>query len=381
MVAVGVRRLDDGPRVPRRRSLDSIQGLRGIAAALVVLYHLSKAELEFSRSGFSIVRPFLYFGAEGVDLFFVISGFIILWTNLDGFGKVEALSRYAVRRITRIYPLYWVFFAFALLMAIFGFSHTLEAAGGRWNLLDAFFLLPIECTHIVPVSWTLTFEMWFYTFFGFSHCLPRRWFSRLLVVWLLCIVAGYFLSTSQPELHSRASRIADIVLSVRNLEFMGGCVIGLILARRSLPWPGVFFLAGILIFAAGGVRLWQLDPASSASVWRADLILIFGLGSAFMVAGAVGYELTRDARFVPRWLARLGDMSYSLYLSHLFAFAVLRRLVEPLNRPGLPAHLLWLGTLLCGGLLSGWLTYQLIELRMIRTFSALINGARRERTP
>ncbi len=104
---------NDAAAQSERQTLDSIQALRGIAASLVVLYHTAVVERAYGHSSFQPLSPFHFFGAEGVDLFFVISGFIIVWTSFDSFEKPSAIPKYLARRVARIFPLYWIFFAFS----------------------------------------------------------------------------------------------------------------------------------------------------------------------------------------------------------------------------------------------------------------------------
>jgi exopolysaccharide production protein ExoZ len=357
---------DHARLIPSRpRELDSVQGLRGIAASMVLFYHLARTELDAGRSDVHILRPFLYFGAEGVDLFFVISGFIILWTNFDRFGAVSYIPKYLARRAARIFPLYWFYLAFAILSAAIGLNHAVAAASGRWNMVGITFLLPLECVHIVPVSWTLTFELWFYAVFAFTLFFRRRFFLPLLAAWFVMVCVHTGLTGHGGDSPSLLARILNVVVHFRTTEFMAGCLVAMALrSGRRLP-PKTTALAGALVFALAGFRLWQLDPGATGSVWQVELIALFGLGAAGIVTGSVCQELKVGARFVPRWLVRLGDVSYSLYLAHLFAFAVIRRFADRLNSASLPGHMLWLLVLATGGFAAGFLSYHFLERPML----------------
>ena len=354
------------------RTLDSVQALRGIAASLVVLYHLATVEFFYGRTHLRLLRPFLYFGAEGVDLFFVISGFVICWSNFDSFGRRRDIPKFAARRISRIYPLYWFYLVFAIAMAGLGFSHALEAASNPWNLVGIVLLLPMELTHIVPVSWTLSFELWFYAVFGFTLLFERRWILPALAVWFgLVIIFSVDPGILGPSLLLR--RITAVVVHLRTVEFMLGCLIALTLRRGVLPLPLLFIVGGTALFAAAGVRLFFTDPEVTASVWRNDLVILFGLGSASIVAGAVAAELRGGPSSVPRWLVALGDCSYSLYLSHLFAIAVARRVFDRLNGGVVASHIVWLALLAIAAFLSGVLSYRFLERPMLTSMNRVID--------
>ncbi len=367
-------------QVESRQTLNSVQALRGVAASLVLLYHLATTDEKFGLSSFHPLDIFRYVGAQGVDLFFVISGFIIVWTNLDSLGHPERVPRYLVRRILRIFPLYWLFFAFAFVMARVGLSHALDdgTAADPWNILGIFFLLPIKCVHVVPVSWTLTFEFFFYCLFGVMLCFRPRRLPWLLLTWFLLVVLFNGFAPPIDEPTSVLSRVSYVALGLRTIQFMFGAAIALFLKGRTLPMPALWCGAGGLLYAVGGARVAMLERLAHVSdLWRPELIVVFGLGSAGMLAGAVSYERRYGGAFVPRWLISLGDASYALYLSHLFVFAILRRVFSPLNRPSMPAHAAWLIALGACGFAVGLFCYRFLERPVMQRLMGIV-APRRE---
>src|SRR5579872_2146684 len=98
--------------------LTSIEAGRGIAASLVVLYHAARHIDE--NYGLPWLRALFQFGHAGVDFFFVISGFIILFVHYDDLGQPGRLGRYVERRFTRLMPTYWVALALTLAMVLAG---------------------------------------------------------------------------------------------------------------------------------------------------------------------------------------------------------------------------------------------------------------------
>jgi len=343
------------------RSLDSVQALRGIAATIVLLFHVAGRELTVGHGGFGLLHPFLFFGAQGVDLFFVISGFIITWTNYDSFGTTGKTANYFARRITRIFPLYWVFLVIALITVRLGFNHAPAQATSLGNLIGITFLLPLEFIHIVPVSWTLTYEFFFYCLFGLALRWDRRRFPLILAGWFLLAMVAAFSLSSRADTWFFFHRAAIVILNIRIIEFIFGCFIALCLRVHRLRMPALWFWLGTFIFAITAYCYSGLGPIPPS-----DLVLaFFGIGSAGIVAGAVGYEQSHGGCFVPRWLVALGDASYSLYLAHIFVIASLQRFLEPLNRPSLGPHLLWLALLLASGLAGGLLTFRLVEFPLL----------------
>jgi exopolysaccharide production protein ExoZ len=140
-----------------RVELVGIQILRGIAASLVVLHHT------LEESGASTAPPtspdwLTTFGASGVDIFFVISGFIMLHTSYPrGRPPVQPID-FVVKRVSRIYPFYWFCVFVALALWSVGFFRKLDPT--FWSINRALLLLPAD-KPVISVSWTLVYEIYF----------------------------------------------------------------------------------------------------------------------------------------------------------------------------------------------------------------------------
>ena len=153
----------------------SIQTLRGIAALLVVFLHIS-FELSSKTNG-SIILGFYNlnsFGLLGVDIFFVISGFIIFWIHGNDFQKKNAFQIFFIKRLTRIVPLYWLFTIISALILLlipelftkgkeFEFTHFLTSL-----LFFPWYNSVGEIYPILAVGWTLNIEMYFYFVFALT---------------------------------------------------------------------------------------------------------------------------------------------------------------------------------------------------------------------
>ena len=89
--------------------LCNLHALRGVACLLVFLFHVTAMESKMGAfPGSPFLVPFRYVGHSGVELFFIISGFILTWAHFQDLGDRSALGRYAFKRFWRIYPPYWV---------------------------------------------------------------------------------------------------------------------------------------------------------------------------------------------------------------------------------------------------------------------------------
>ncbi len=348
-----------GPSAAKPARLDNVQCLRGVACLLVVLYHLADAEAGFGL-GQNPLKPLRYFGYAGVDLFFVISGFIIAATTRPNLGRAAAVPGYLFRRLWRVYPTYWA--ALPLALGVYA-ATTLDAlppAGWPGELIDTLLLVPQPPSpRVLPVAWTLSYEVMFYAAFAAVLASPRRLGWLWLAAW-----AGLVVWASAAG-HAPTNRLAALATSPFVLEFLGG------VAAASLCRPlGARAAAGATLVATGwlvAALAWfhRPDPA-----WLAthipERVLAFGPPSALLVLAAAGRELG-GGRLSWRRLTRLGDASYSVYLLHTPLIVAGVALTHALGwRQGKWSHLAWLAAMLPLAVLPGVLFHRRVERRLVR---------------
>ena len=299
--------------IHRPTKLASLQALRGVAALGVVLFHLLHFEPSY-LPGIAIAPVAFTVGRAGVDLFFVLSGFFVSWTTMGCPGGLAESGRFLLRRLTRIYPTYWVY-----CLLLIG-ARALEPLrfGADTDVLASVLLLPTGKATLLLVSWTLVFEVYFYLTFAAALWLGRQAWHRLALLgfWVVGVVAARWLLSP-----SRADVTLDLLLSPLVLEFFAGCMAAWLtdaLLRAGVTarvWLGVLaggLLAVVLAFVF-------TDTLYAHPWWRVGA---FGVGAGTLVVGCVGSERWLG-RLVPRGLIILGDVSYSLYLSHLITLAVI----------------------------------------------------------
>lgn len=256
-------------------TLRSIQALRAIAALGVVWCHALPTG----------------HGSAAVDLFFVISGFIIARVSQD-----RSPSEFAAARFWRIYPIYlWAAAPPILWEIIFGTGLTSKVAATLtlWPFWGGQYQEPL-----LPVAWSLYFEVFFYaamTVWLFSRRLALVAAATIVVLVLL-----------------RAGPASGFVGSPLILEFATGCVLSRV---RSFPLAGLAFFVG-LVLLFGSPREFDAAMMMDATI-ASTRVLLFGVPAAMVVYGALGLERL----FAGRWangLVLVGDASYSIYLTHLF---------------------------------------------------------------
>lgn len=284
------------------KKLDWIEAYRGGAAAAVVLYHTAR---HFDRNyGIPVLERTFQFGHAGVDLFFVISGFIILFVHSDDVGRPGRLGPYLLRRLTRLLPGYWVAVVLTVAMAQLG-GHPTRTS----DIVRAILPVPLATVPVLDVAWTLQYELTFYAAFAVL-ILNRAAGLALMAIWMLA-VAFTAACGWHPELPSP-------YWGTFNIEFFAGMAAACWLRRHSLPHHGMVLLVGILLFIAAALAEdlgWMDGYASSAR-------LAYGVPSVMLLLG--GVEASRLGTLqAPRCLQALGAASYALYLFHFALMGLL----------------------------------------------------------
>lgn len=283
---------------PTPSTFHSIQLLRALAALLVVLFHTHTA---FSEAGSDLLfgdEEYVFaFGAVGVHIFFVISGFIMIVTSRfePSFQPIEFMRR----RLLRIYPVYWICAALYLAYhTLIGDPYGISAG----QIAGALLLWPGHASSIIGPAWTLAYEMFFYLSFALAMGLGlTRGLVVLAGTFAILIVLGLVFDPGSPALHLATNSLLA--------EFVGGMVIGWLLKRNALPkWRAGYWIALAIALFLGGAW-YGFARLPSAMVW--------GVPSILLVLGAVCWELQHGAGRVTRLLGVLGDSSYSLYLVHI----------------------------------------------------------------
>lgn len=283
--------------------LRSLQAYRGIAAVMVVVFHANfliwPAEKYFQTS----FTPLFDFLESAVQLFFVLSGFIIMKVHNKDMGQRDAVRPFFLKRFIRIYPIFLI--VLVSLVSIYLIKPDFGNGDERnfFNIITSLFLLPYPMDPIPVVAWTLKHEAFFYLIFAIIIFDLRVGLS-LFVAWqvgcLINVVAGF---NQFPY---------NFFFSANNLLFLLGMCIALISDPLRIKHSAALVAFGIVLLVATGLHRTFADAALSPSVY----ILGFGFAGAAMITGFVGME--RKAKIkIPLSLSVLGDASYAIYLTHV----------------------------------------------------------------
>jgi len=293
-------------------SLIHIQILRFVAATAVVVFHaVATGKAYLASPGDTTLFKVFEYGHYGVDLFFVISGFIITYaTERSNPSPLQFLRR----RVERIIPVYWfltlLIVALALLMPqVFRGTDWLDIH----HLVTSLFF--VSFTDGVPpllyVGWSLEYEMFFYLLVGLLLFRKKDTWNGVLILFSLLVIAGQTRAISEFAGHARF--LMDPII----LEFAFGVLAAQIFCGKKVAIPG------LIAVGCACVAVLLAIPAHRA--------FIIGLPSTLLVLGAA--YLSR-ARTTPSpfetIVARLGDASYSIYLIQVLSLPAAGKLAARL---------------------------------------------------
>jgi peptidoglycan/LPS O-acetylase OafA/YrhL len=305
--------------------LINIQFLRFAAAMLVVVYHASS---HLRATG---VDQGLFFavseavGFAGVDIFFVISGFIMAFTTQTASG-VESGVSFAKRRVARIYSGYWPFYILAIVL----FAWTGSGRLAESDLWRSAILWPAN-NLLIGVSWTLIFEMYFYLLFTLLIFVGGGQRDRILKILLAFIVlwslySQFLRHAYDPGQLETISLAEYYMLSPYMAEFIVGSLLAGWLTRHPHGPGWTWLIAGCLLFLAGGwINNSFFDGKIEQGYYVFYRVLAFGPASLLMLAGLVWLE--RGKKVAPlRFSLLAGGASYAIYLSHTLLLATTQHL-------------------------------------------------------
>lgn len=260
------------------RKLKSIQVLRGIAACGVVLLHAY-------RSSHSVDHSFMRLGASGVDLFFVISGFIIATIPKRSPGE------FFFDRMWRLYPI-WLVASVPWLLWIKPPAPVVASTLTHWPIYGHF-VLPV-----LPIGWTLSFEFLFYV--AAALALITR-YTVPLALFGISLVAGAVLRWP----------VFDFIGNPMIFDFLMGVAIARLPRIEWLGWPAV--AVGVVALAFSPLQIYLGETAISAAT-SINRVVFWGIPVAALVYGALCLESYFSRA---RISVLLGDASYSIYLFHI----------------------------------------------------------------
>jgi len=356
---------DDGRKLMRNKRNDAIQGLRGIAALLVVVDHSILNLVQRAQYDPTTLQLAYRLGELGVKIFFVISGFIMTTTMYDSFARRGAPTRFILKRIMRIVPIYW------LATLIYAAKLSLTGSPPTWQEL-VLSLLFIPYDHgqsmrepVYGLGWTLNYEMFFYYLFALALMLRRpRAFALLMALFAALVSAGYieYLDTCSGSLCAIGGYFTRPIM----LYFAAGILLGMsrkwLETRARIPHIDTHTAIAIslvvtLLYGAMVLTGVMQENSTMSIVIQALACAIVTTACAFEVSEAGHIGRTRLL------ILALGNASYSIYLTHSFLMGSAGRiwaLISSGTVSTLPA-VTFVILMLIGASILGIATYTYVE--------------------
>ncbi|CAN5206421.1 acyltransferase [soil metagenome] len=342
--------------------LDGVQILRAFAAMAVVVHHLIEQSL--AVKGFVPPDGVILFGSSGVDLFFVISGFIMLYTSNGRFRQSGAATAFLVRRVIRIVPLYWLCTGLVIVLHFAGLMYTRNDVSAP-QVLRSLMFLPAKST-VVGVGWTLNYEIYFYLLFTVALALLKRGQAIIAITAaLIVMILASNLMPPSPEAHFFGRPMV--------LEFAYGMGLAWLLLRG--------YISGRLRWLALGIGLAGLAVASALGPHptTSGLALpvrwyMWGVPVLFVAYWGLFIGAVRSR--IGKLFLLLGDASYSIYLTHSFMMPMYGKIAKAGHlTPWTVVPAIIVMTMVCAAI--GVLVYRFIE----RPITQALKSAWRKQSP
>lgn len=309
-------------RLPVTQQFAGVQILRFVAAMLVVVMHTTQAiSIHITGQG-----PGHYWanGSAGVDIFFVISGFVMAMSTPvpqpGGRDRLAGAWTFMKRRLLRIVPLYWFYTLLKILLLLavpaLAMRSSLDASHLQASLLFIPAMSPwglIEPS--LPVGWTLNFEMLFYALFALALALGAPRIRFCFFTLLLIFIAGQYAQDSVPLTFYARSIVFEFIV--------GMCIAHALQRYGTTAVPPAM---GLLPIAIGLLLMFGISWNQSA-----DRFLTWGSAGALLVLGAIWMEPWIERSRAAATLSFLGDTSYSIYLSHTFVVPMAVRIFKEIG--------------------------------------------------
>lgn len=297
------------------RRFDSIQILRGLAALSVMLFHF-RWNINLSYPGLG--DRMLGWGAIGVDLFFIISGFVITLSAKKLTPGLSAVGIFLKHRARRILPAYFIILLITFLLS--GAMSTFHYPEKVSNLISAITFSPIDASHapfyvndsgVYGVRWTLNYEMLFYLVMAACLISKYRWvllfgaFSLSLVVFPMLAGHAPTLAVSGYQFNSA---YLNLITNPIIWMFLVGVTFGLVYPytkKLNSHFRLAVLIVGIAVPIYCIIFSVSLNHGITMSGWYLSILFI-----------AVVLNDKLVTKYMPKFFVTLGEISFSLYLIH-----------------------------------------------------------------
>ena len=336
------------------KRIQNIQALRGIAVSSVVLMHLMIMEKKFGGAQ-TLLSGTMIFRFFGVDLFFIMSGFLMVTITRGKFQDPVKALKFLYARLAKIYPIYWIFTSLVLIVYLIRPEWVNSYQGNQVHILSSFLLIPEQTLPLIIVAWTLVHEMYFYIIFTIIILLvPEKYLKQSILLWGIFVLAINLLV-------GPVNPFIKVVSHPLTFEFIAGCLLAYIYhnsdikIRKKILLPAAAFS---VLLSLAGCFLYQsvTGEVELLSWWR---ILIFGVPALITVFCMIYAE--KDGFTIHNIFYSIGNASYSIYLTHVLALSALGRVWGMFAFEGIIDNIIMIPVSFALVLLTGFISYTYLE--------------------
>ena len=335
------------PTSEHKHTYTGIQALRFVAAMLVVLAHSTAMVNERMHLDMFKWRA----GWSGVDIFFVISGFVMAISSGGLMQRVDGWKIFITRRLIRIVPLYWVATTIKLATILVLPSLALDSPLELWNTIASYLFIPtfddksLLAAPLLKVGWTLNYEMLFYVIFTMALFLGKSPLKVTAAIFALAVAINIFSTPSVPFIYGflepilmefvMGMLVAKLCMRVNTINAVLDIDLNISARHGAKNFIDKFLQyisntkVGAIIGAVAVLASFTImfNCAQQPMWWR---WAYWGLPSMVIVT-VVALSEPALRKVIPKLLATLGDSSYSLYLFHTFTVPLLGTLMLKLK--------------------------------------------------
>ena len=298
-----------------KTKLNLIQTIRGLTAVTVVFRHVTVSSLAYFNVVwfYNIFRP----SWNGVDIFFVLSGFIITYIHYQDLVDKQHTEAFFIKRFTRIYPVFWIISLIYLAVHLVSKKLAVHDVVSVYMAKSFLLLENANPMPIIRASWSLCFEVLFYLVFGLCIMLGMKAAKFIWAAWLVMTVLCY--------LFLPANKIPFVVRPYI-IEFLMWCLVGYIfksitLGGNQFCWikrnHRLILFSGLLLILAMYI-ITNLTQYGQQTAF--DSRIFYGLSASLLILGAALTDYSKPLE-IPKIFLLLGDASYVIYLIHLLVLA------------------------------------------------------------
>ncbi len=338
-----------------KQTLYSLQFLRAIAVLLVVFSHIRHKQDVAAPLGYQWLDWFSI-GEYGVDIFFVISGFIIAYISPEGRRNALDVLNFMMRRIIRIMPLYYTVTLIALAVWLVRPEMVNSSAPEMTVILPSFFLWPTEGRFLFQTGWTLSYEMYFYFLFGLTLFLGALQYRVLAAYLALSVLAGVLFQFRQP------------VLALMTNHHLAEFLAGYVFFKMASGQIGRHVRLGLALIAMGSALI-----ISHIFMQGSVLSPLYHWGIPAMML-VFGFLLSEGAFKIPPLFLKMGDSSYSIYLTHALVLPVLTKAWYAIFPQTALGNLGFVVYGLVATIVIGFISYRFYEIPVGKTLNSWWKG-------